>query len=78
MRCAGGWRTGGANVATVHRELVAAAAAGGPPVPSLATVHRAVARDLSPGERAGLRKGEHAARAFDVFLQRPATYRNEA
>lgn len=69
------WR---GNVAAVHRELVAAAAAGGPAAPSFATLHRAVARDLSPGERAGLRKGEHAARAFDVFLQRPATYRNAA
>ena len=69
------WR---GNVAALHRELVAAAAAGGPPAPSFATLHRAVARDLSAGERAGLRKGEHAARAFDVFLRRPAAYRNAA
>ncbi|GAB3934839.1 hypothetical protein GCM10027614_08570 [Micromonospora vulcania] len=69
------WR---GNVSAVHRELVAAAAAGGPAAPSMTMLQRAVARDLSPGERAGLRKGEHAARAFDVFLQRPATYRNAA
>src|SRR6266849_1122812 len=55
------WR---GNVAALHRELVAAAAAGGPPAPGFATLHRAVARDLSAGERAGLRKGEHAARAL--------------
>ncbi|MEU0156403.1 transposase family protein [Micromonospora fulviviridis] len=67
------WR---GNVSAVHRELVDAAAAGGPPAPSLATLHRAVARQLSPGDRAGLRRGEHAAREFDVFLRRPATYRN--
>jgi putative transposase len=43
------WR---GNVAAVHRELVRAAADGGPPVPSFPTLHRA----LSPGELAGLRK----------------------
>jgi len=67
------WR---GNVTALHRELVGAARNGGPPAPSLATLHRAVQRDLSPGERAGLRKGEHARRGFDVFLQRPSTYRN--
>jgi hypothetical protein len=69
------WR---GNVAALHRELAAAAAAGGPTAPSFATLHRAVARDLSAGERAGLRKGEHVARAHDVFLQRPAGHRNAA
>ncbi|MEU4472384.1 Mu transposase C-terminal domain-containing protein [Micromonospora sp. NPDC023888] len=67
------WR---GNVAALHRDLVAQAAEGGPAAPSMATLQRAVARDLPPGARAGLRKGEHAARRFDVFLQRPATYRN--
>ena len=66
------------NVAALHRELVAAAAAGGPPTPGLATLHQAVARDPSLGERAGLRKGEHAARPFDVSLQRPAAHRTAA
>lgn len=69
------WR---GNVVAVHCELVDAAAAGGPAAPSLATLYRAVNRQLSPGDRAGLRKGEHAARAHDVFLQRPAAHRNEA
>jgi putative transposase len=31
---------------------------------------------MLPGDRAGLRRGEHARRDFDVFLQRPASYRN--
>lgn len=66
------------NVAALHRELAAAVTAGGPTAPSFATLHRAVARDLSAGERAGLRKGEYAARAHDVFLQRPAGHRNAA
>jgi putative transposase len=64
------------NVAAVHRELLEAAAAGGPPAPSLATLHRAVDRVLTPGDRAGLRRGEGARRQYDVFLQRPATHRN--
>lgn len=68
------WR---GSVVAVHREWVDAAAAGGPRAPSLATLYRAVDRQLSPGDRAGLRKGEHAARAYDVFLQRPPTHRNE-
>jgi len=57
---------------------VAAAAAGGPSAPSLATLHRAVNEHLNPGDRAGLRNGEHARREFDVFLRRPPTYRNAA
>ena len=28
------------------------------------------------GDRAGLAGGEHARRAYDVFLQRPGTHRN--
>ena len=67
------WR---GNVAALHRELVAEHAGGGGPVPSLVTVQRAVRRDLTPGERAGLRKGERERRKFDVFLQRPPSARN--
>ncbi|MDX3343749.1 DDE-type integrase/transposase/recombinase [Streptomyces sp. ME02-6979.5a] len=66
------------SVAALHRELVAeAAAAGGGAVPSLATLYRAAARDVSPGLRAGMRGGEAARRDHDVFLQRPAGHRNE-
>ena len=68
------WR---GNMAAVHRELVDAAAAGGAATPSLATLRRAVARDLVPGDRAGLRGGEAARRAHDVFLARPRVHRNE-
>lgn len=61
----------------MHRELVAAQAAGGVPAPSFATLHRAVRRDLPPGDLAGLRSGELARRDYDVFLKRPVSYRNE-
>ncbi|WP_425555338.1 Mu transposase C-terminal domain-containing protein [Kitasatospora arboriphila] len=68
----------GGNVSAVHRELLARAAddpeAG--PVLSLSALHRAVVRDLSVGERAGLRGGEAARRAHDVFGKRPALWRN--
>ncbi|GGM24600.1 hypothetical protein GCM10010129_81320 [Streptomyces fumigatiscleroticus] len=68
----------GGNVAAVHRELVAEARAAGDPegVPSLATLQRAVARDLSVGERAGLKGGEAARRRYDVYGKRPPTHRN--
>ncbi|WP_329309630.1 hypothetical protein [Streptomyces sp. NBC_01262] len=67
------------NVAAVHRELVARAAGQSPPayVPSLPTLHRAIHRDLDPGERAGLAAGERAARRHDVFLARPRGWRNQ-
>lgn len=81
------------NVAAVQRELAARAAAGtataqeaGPGtdqavavvgVPSLTTLYRAIRRDLSPGERAGLAAGERAARRHDVFLARPRGWRNQ-
>lgn len=69
------WR---GNVAAVHRELTAeAAAAGGGSVPSLRTLHRVVVRDLTAGERAGLHAGERARRAHDVYLSRPVGHRNE-
>lgn len=66
------------NVSAVHRDLVEEADAGGPPAPSLSTLRRALKRDLSPGERAGLRDGERAQRAHFVYLKRPALHRNAA
>ena len=67
------------NVRAVHRELVLRAARHSPPAdaPSLTTLHRAIRRDLSPGERAGLAGGERAARKHDVFLARPRPWRNQ-
>ncbi|MEW2418898.1 hypothetical protein AB0953_35240 [Streptomyces sp. NPDC046866] len=47
------------------------------PVPSLSTFPRAVRRDLSAGERAGLARGPEAARAHDVFGRRPTQWRNQ-
>ena len=61
-RCTGSWSR--------------AAKGGGPPAPSLSTLQRAVTRDVLAGDRAGLVGGERARRAYDVFLQRPGTYRN--
>lgn len=69
------WR---GNAAALQRELQDQHEAGGPPAPSVATVQRAIARDLTPGERAGLRRGERERRKFDVFLQRPPSHRNAA
>ncbi|MET9080140.1 transposase family protein [Streptomyces sp. NPDC004232] len=68
----------GGNVAAVHRELAAEAAAAGEPdsVPSLRTLQRAVRQDLSAGERAGLKGGEGARRRFDVYGKRPPAHRN--
>ncbi|ARH94958.1 Mu transposase C-terminal domain-containing protein [Streptomyces sp. MOE7] len=70
----------GGNASAVHRELKKRAQADPrlPKVPSLATMHRALRQDLTPGERAGLALGEAARRAFDVFGQRPPGHRNEA
>lgn len=66
------------NVAAVHRELTARAARGeGDPPPSIPTLHRAIHRDLTPGERAGFAGGERAARKHDVFLARPRGWRNQ-
>ncbi|MFE9743159.1 Mu transposase C-terminal domain-containing protein [Streptomyces sp. NPDC006477] len=66
------------NVAAVHRELAARAARGeGEPPPSIPTLHRAIRRDLTPGERAGLAGGEREARKHDVFLARPRGWRNK-
>ncbi|MEU5980090.1 Mu transposase C-terminal domain-containing protein [Streptomyces sp. NPDC047315] len=70
----------GGNASAVHRELEKRAQADPnlPKAPSLATLHRALRRDLTPGERAGLARGEAARRAFDVFGKRPPGHRNEA
>jgi putative transposase len=70
----------GGNASRVHAELVQRAAddPDAPAVPSLSTLHRAIRRDLTRGERAGLRSGEAARRAHDVFGQRPTTHRNTA
>ncbi|MGW6396345.1 integrase catalytic domain-containing protein [Streptomyces sp. NPDC055103] len=67
------------NVRAVHRELVLRAARQSPPAhaPSLTTLHRAIRRDLSPGERAGHAGGERAARKHHVFLARPRGWRNQ-
>ncbi|MFF5638427.1 Mu transposase C-terminal domain-containing protein [Streptomyces sp. NPDC012825] len=65
------------SVAGLHRELAAEASTRGGTVPSLATLYRAVARDVSPGLRAGMRGGEAARRDHDVFFERPAVHRNE-
>jgi putative transposase len=68
----------GGNASRVHAELVERARLDPErgPVPSLATLHRAIRRDLTAGERAGLRQGERARRAHDVFAKRPPTHRN--
>ena len=67
----------GGNIAAVHRELIAQATDDPTTtVPPLRALQRAVRRDLSAGERAGLRGGEAARRAYDVFGKRPATWRN--
>ncbi|MFB6784521.1 hypothetical protein ACFCX0_46490 [Streptomyces sp. NPDC056352] len=69
------WR---GNVAAAHRELTARAARGeGEPPPSIPTLHRAIRRDLSLGERAGPAGGEREARRHDVFLSRPRGWRNQ-
>ncbi|MER7911788.1 Mu transposase C-terminal domain-containing protein [Streptomyces sp. NPDC096068] len=70
----------GGNASAVHRELKQRAQDDPnlPKAPSLATLHRALRRDLTAGERAGLARGEAARRAFDVFGQRPPGHRNDA
>ncbi|MBP0458978.1 Mu transposase C-terminal domain-containing protein [Streptomyces montanisoli] len=70
----------GGNASAVHRELVQHCKQDPqlPKAPSLATLHRALRRDLTAGYRAGLARGEAARRAFDVYGQRPKEYRNAA
>ncbi|WP_329309623.1 Mu transposase C-terminal domain-containing protein [Streptomyces sp. NBC_01262] len=71
------WR---GNVTRAHEELTAEAKADPklPPVPARATFHRAVHRQLNRGQLAGLRAGEQARRAFDVFGKRERHWRNYA
>ncbi len=47
-------------------------------LPSLVTVQRAARQQISPGDRAGMRKGERERRKYDVFWRRPPTHRNDA
>jgi putative transposase len=57
------------NVAAFHRAR--------PDGPSVDTIRRAVARALSPGQRAGLVGGERVRQRFDTFLTRPPQHRNQ-
>ncbi|MFD3840261.1 recombinase [Streptomyces sp. NPDC058642] len=65
------------NVTAAYRELAADGLLGTPPAASLATFHRAVHRELSPGQRAALTGGERARRRHDVHRLRPHGHRNE-
>ncbi|MFG3370344.1 Mu transposase C-terminal domain-containing protein [Streptomyces sp. NPDC048156] len=65
------------NIKRVHEELeLDAKNAGREPV-SLSTLHRAINRELTPGDLAGLRSGLPASRSHDPHLRRPPTARNE-
>ena len=66
------WR---GNVHALRRELLAEADDPAT-VPSLTSIYRAIHRDLTLGERAGLRQGERVRRGHDVFLKRPRPHRN--
>ncbi|MFI6340510.1 Mu transposase C-terminal domain-containing protein [Streptomyces sp. NPDC050535] len=65
------------NVSGAHRELTNDGLLGTPPKPSLATFHRAVRRELSPGQLAALEGGETARRSHDVHRLRPHGNRND-
>ncbi|MEU6325461.1 transposase family protein, partial [Streptomyces sp. NPDC047009] len=65
------------NVKRVHEELVKDAEKAGCAPVSLSTLHRAIKRDLTPGDLAGLRAGLLASRNHDPHLRRPPTARNE-
>ena len=60
------------NIAALRR----ARAAAGQPVPSLRTLQQAFARQLSPGERAGLVKGVAGRRRHEVYLRWEPACRN--
>ncbi|MFF5931602.1 Mu transposase C-terminal domain-containing protein [Streptomyces hydrogenans] len=64
------WR---GNATAAYRELKADQIPG---LPSPATFHRAATRAFSPGQRAGLRHGENARRAYDIAGKRPRHHRN--
>ncbi|MFJ8313126.1 MULTISPECIES: Mu transposase C-terminal domain-containing protein [unclassified Streptomyces] len=68
--CAGGGGKGGLGEGTGPGSALCVL------VPSLATLQRAVRRDLNAGQRAGLRGGERARRLHDVHLRRPRQWRN--
>ncbi|MFE5973709.1 Mu transposase C-terminal domain-containing protein [Streptomyces sp. NPDC056460] len=65
------------NAAAAYRELHRENELGNPPT-SPATFHRAVQRELTPGQRTALRLGEKGRRNHDVHRQRPQGFRNEA
>ncbi|MDF3300093.1 transposase family protein [Streptomyces tropicalis] len=65
------------NVKAVHGELAMDAEKTGATPVGLSTLHRAVKRDLTPGDLAGLRAGLPASRSHDPHLRRPPTARNE-
>lgn len=65
------------NAAALHRDMVKKAKQTGAKVPSLATIQRAIRRDLNAGDREGLRAGERARTKFDVRFRRPAAWRNQ-
>src|SRR5579884_3006693 len=67
-----------AGVLQVHRRTVRRwiAASLATTAPSVHTVQRAIRRDLTRGDRAGLSKGERARRKHDVYLRRPPVHRN--
>ncbi|MGX1886933.1 transposase [Streptomyces sp. NPDC055287] len=65
------------NIKRVHEELEKDAVAAGVEPVSLSTLHRAIKRDLPPGDIAGLRAGLPASRGHDPHLRRPPTARNE-
>ena len=61
------------NVAAVWRALVAK---GSPGLPSLATLQRAFATQLTPGQRAAARDGVEGRRRHEVYLRWAPTARN--
>ncbi|MFF9214014.1 MULTISPECIES: Mu transposase C-terminal domain-containing protein [unclassified Streptomyces] len=65
------------NVKAVHKELAQDAQKTGATPVSLSTLHRAVKRDLTPGDQAGFKSGIPASRGHDPHLRRPPTARNE-
>jgi len=66
------WR---GNAAAAWREICTETPQDSRP-PSRATFYRAIGRDLTGGQRAGLREGERAMREHSVFLKRPPEHRN--
>ncbi|MFF9001016.1 hypothetical protein ACF1GW_29550 [Streptomyces achromogenes] len=66
------------NIKVVHREPARNAQKSGVTPVSLSTLHRTAKRDLTPGDRAGLKSGIPASCGHDPHLCRPPTARNEA